>query len=339
MSQADGARIFIQEVAVRDGFQIEPRFVPTEDKIALIDRLSRCGVAKIEVTSFSSPKAIPMLADAEAVMRGIERVDGVEYAALVPNLRGCERALSNNVDEINLVMSASESHNRANLAMTCNDSLAQFAKIVPIAHGQAAVNASLSTAFGCPFEGIVPPARVLELVARFVDMGIARVSLCDTTGMANPAQVEDIFSSVLHAWPELQVTAHFHDTRGMGLANAVAALRVGVRHFDSSLGGLGGCPFAPGATGNVCTEDLVHMFDSMGWNTGVRLGDLLRVAADLPSLVGHEVPGQVLKAGPWTRRYPLPGCSFAHQAASGLSCTTAPAGDDPHDRAFEPTLE
>lgn len=306
MSQADRQRVFIQEVAVRDGFQIEPRFVPTDRKIALIDRLSRCGIAKIEVTSFSSPKAIPMLADAESVLRGIQRVPGVEYAALVPNLRGCERALSCNVDEINLVMSASESHNRANLGMGYEDSLAQFAKIVPVGQGHAAINASLSTAFGCPFEGNVTAARVLELVRRFVALGIGRVSLCDTTGMANPTQVEQIFAAVLREWPSLQVTAHFHNTRGMGLANAVAALRVGVRHFDASLGGLGGCPFAPGATGNVCTEDLVHMFDSMGFDTGVDLNKLLDVAAELPALVGHDVPGQVLKAGPWTRRYPLP---------------------------------
>lgn len=317
-------RIFIQEVAVRDGFQIEPRFVATADKIALIDRLSRCGVAKIEVTSFSSPKAIPMLADAEGVMRGIERVAGVEYAALVPNLRGCERALSCNVDEINLVMSASESHNRANLAMSCDDSLGQFARIVAVARGHAAINASLSTAFGCPFEGVVPPSRVLDLVARFVDLGITRVSLCDTTGMANPTQVEELFTSVLRAWPSLQVTAHFHNTRGMGLANALAALRVGVRHFDASLGGLGGCPFAPGATGNVCTEDLVHMFDSMGWNTGVDLAALLEVAADLPTLVGHDVPGQVLKAGPWTRRYPVPEIRSAKTVAPSSVCVGTP---------------
>ncbi|MBL8266566.1 hydroxymethylglutaryl-CoA lyase [Steroidobacter sp.] len=320
MSQADRQRVFIQEVAVRDGFQIEPRFVPTEQKIALIDRLSCSGLAKIEVTSFSSPKAIPMLADAESVMRGIQRVPGVEYAALVPNLRGCERALSCNVDEINLVMSASESHNRANLSMGCDDSLAQFARIVPVAQSavaqrRVAINASLSTAFGCPFEGVVPQARVLALVRRFVDLGITRVSLCDTTGMANPTQVEQLFYAVLREWPRLQVTAHFHNTRGMGLANAAAALRVGVRHFDASLGGLGGCPFAPGATGNVCTEDLVHMFESMGFDTGVDLSKLLDAAADLSALVGHDVPGQVLKAGPWTRRYPLPESAVARVGA------------------------
>lgn len=325
MSNEGRSRLFIQEVAVRDGFQIEPRFVPTQHKIALIDRLSRCGVAKIEVTSFSSPKAIPMLADAEVVMRGIVRIDGVEYAALVPNLRGCERALACNVDEINLVMSASESHNRANLGMGCDDSLQQFAKILPVAQGRVAINASLSTAFGCPFEGVVPAQRVFDLLARFVDMGIGRVSLCDTTGMANPTQVEDLFDSVLRKWPQLQVTAHFHNTRGMGLANAAAALRTGVRHFDASLGGLGGCPFAPGATGNVCTEDLVHMFDSMGWDTGVDLGELLTVAADLPGLVGHDVPGQVLKAGPWTRRHPLPEAKGSKAIDASLGCVGAPS--------------
>lgn len=306
MSQAIRDRIYIHEVAVRDGFQMEPRFIPTEQKIALIDRLSRCGIAKIEVTSFSSPKAIPMLADAEAVMRGIQRVAGVEYAALVPNLRGCERALACNVDEINLVMSASESHNRANLRMGCDDSLAEFGRILPVARERAAINVSLSTAFGCPFDGVVPETRVLALLRRFLDMGIDRVSLCDTTGMANPAQVEQLFHAVLSEFPGLQFTAHFHNTRGMGLANAVAAFRAGVRHFDASLGGLGGCPFAPGATGNVCTEDLVHMFDSMGLDTGVYLSQLLDAAAELPAIVGHEVPGQVVKSGPWTRRYPLP---------------------------------
>lgn len=301
-----GRRLFIQEVAVRDGFQIEPRFVPTSDKCALIDRLSRCGLRKIEVTSFSSPRAIPMLADAEIVMRSIQRVAGVEYAALVPNLRGCERALSCGVDEINLVMSASESHNRANLNMSCEQSLGQFADIVPAARAHAAINASLSTAFGCPFEGEVPLSRVLRLVERFVGLGITRISLCDTTGMAHPVQVERVFKDVCAGWPELQVTAHFHNTRGMGLANVLAALLAGVRHFDASLGGLGGCPFAPGATGNVCTEDMVHMLESMGYETGVDLDALLAVAVDLPSLVGHEVPGQVMKAGRATRRYPLP---------------------------------
>jgi hydroxymethylglutaryl-CoA lyase len=306
MEQAQGRRLYIHEVSVRDGFQIEPKFIPTEQKIDLVNRLSRTGLAKIEVTSFTSPKAIPALADAEAVMRAIERVPGVEYAALVPNVRGCERALGCGVDEINIVMSASESHNMANLRMTREQSLAQFAEIVGLARGRAQINASLSTAFGCPFEGDVPDARVMDLVARLVALGIDRVTLCDTTGIANPAQVERLCAAVRSRWPDVTFTAHFHDTRAMGLANALAALEAGIDRFDASLGGLGGCPFAPGASGNVCTEDMVHMFEAMGCRTGVDLEALLRVARDLPAIVEHDVPGQVMKAGPSTRRYPIP---------------------------------
>lgn len=291
---------------MRDGFQIEPVFVPTARKVELINALGRTGLSKIEVTSFSSPKAIPALADAEEVMRLIDRVPGVEYAALVPNVRGAQRALACEVDELNLVMSASASHNQANLRMSMEQSLAQFADIVAAVDGQARINASLSTAFGCPFDGDVPAARVLELVQRFVDLGIPRVALCDTTGMANPAQVRRLFSAVIDRWPAVTFTAHFHDTRAMGLANALAALEAGVRHFDASLGGLGGCPFAPGASGNVCTEDMVHMFQAMGCDTGVDLELLLTLARSLPDIVGHPVPGQVMKAGPATRRYPNP---------------------------------
>jgi hydroxymethylglutaryl-CoA lyase len=306
MTQPPRRRVFIHEVATRDGFQIEPGFVPTAQKIALVDALSTTGLAKIEVTSFTSPKAIPALADAEAVMRGIRRVDGVTYAALVPNLRGCERALACDVGEINLVMSASEAHNRANLRMGCEASLAQFADVVAAAAGRVPVNASLSTAFGCPFDGDVPAARVTTLVERFVAMGIERITLCDTTGMANPRQVGELCRTLLARWPQLQFTAHFHDTRGMGLANAVVALDAGIERFDASLGGLGGCPFAPGASGNVCTEDLVHMLEAMGCDTGVDLATLVEIARGLPALVHHEVDGQVMKAGPSTRRYPLP---------------------------------
>jgi len=299
-------RLHIHEVATRDGFQMEPVFVPTEEKVALVNALSRTGLAKIEVTSFTSPRAIPALKDAEAVMALIDRVPGVEYAALVPNVRGCERALSSRVDEINVVMSASQSHNRANLRMSCEQSLEQFAAIVKEVAGQAQINASMSTAFGCPFDGEVPDDRVLELVARYVDIGIDRVTLCDTTGMANPAQVKRVCGAVATRFPELTLTAHFHNTRGMGLANAVAALEAGIVRFDASLGGLGGCPYAPGASGNVCTEDLVHMFQAMGCDTGVDLERLLEAARRMPAIVGHEVPGQVLKAGASTRRHPPP---------------------------------
>ena len=301
-----GKKLYIQEVSVRDGFQIEPRFIPTEQKVELINALSLTGLAKIEVTSFTSPKAIPNLADAEAVMQQIDRINGVLYAVLVPNVRGCERALACGVDEINLFMSASATHNLANLRMTQEQSLAQFEQVVRHIDGRTAINASLSTAFGCPFDGAVPESVVFDLVQRYLDMGINAVSLCDTTGVANPAQVERVCAQVRERWPELVLTAHFHDTRAMGLANVLAALRAGVNRFDASLGGLGGCPFAPGASGNVCTEDMVHMLQAMGYDTGVNLDQLIEISRLLPEIVGHDVPGQVAKAGPYSRRYPVP---------------------------------
>ncbi|TLX60524.1 hydroxymethylglutaryl-CoA lyase [Stutzerimonas nosocomialis] len=300
-------RLYIQDVATRDGFQIESAFVPTEDKIALIDQLSLTGLAKIEVTSFTSPKAIPNLRDAEEVMRGIRRVEGVEYTVLVPNVKGCERALACEVDEINLVMSASDTHGLANLRMTPEQSLEQFKAIIEVTSGtDVFVNASLSTTFGCPFEGEVPEARVLELVERLLAIGVRGVTLCDTTGMADPGQVERLCREVSQRWPQVVFTAHFHNTRGMGLTNALAALNAGIDRFDASLGGLGGCPYAPGASGNICTEDLVHMFQRMGLETGVDLDRLLEASARLPELVGHDVPSAILKAGKADRRYPKP---------------------------------
>jgi hydroxymethylglutaryl-CoA lyase len=300
-------RIYINEVAPRDGFQIEASFVPTEEKVRLIDRLSLTGVAKIEATSFTSPKAIPNLRDAEEVMRRIQRAAGVVYATLVPNAKGCERALACNVDEINLVMSASQSHNQANLRMTCEQSLAQFAEVVNVARGSPVfINASLSTTFGCPFEGWIAEERVIALAERFLAIGIHGISLCDTTGMANPAQVRRLCEVVLARWPEVRFTLHFHNTRSMGLCNVLAALDAGVRHFDASLGGLGGCPYAPGASGNICTEDVAHMLEQMGYDTGIDLDRLLLIAQDLPAIVGHDVPGQVAKAGKADRRYPKP---------------------------------
>lgn len=300
-------RIEINEVGPRDGLQIEKRFVPTVDKIRWIDALSTTGLARIEATSFTSPKAIPNLADAADVVQGIERRDGVDITVLVPNLKGAERALACRVDELNLVMSASDSHGLANLRMTPQQSLERFSEIVSVAReSDVFINASLSTTFGCPFEGVVPQARVLALIEQLVALDIDGVTLCDTTGMANPAQVKALCEAVITRWPSTAFTLHVHNTRGMGLANALAAWQAGITRFDAALGGLGGCPFAPGATGNVCTEDLVHMFEAMGVNTGVNLDALLEIAATLPELVGHDVPGQVVKAGKWDRRYPMP---------------------------------
>ncbi|WP_235042489.1 hydroxymethylglutaryl-CoA lyase [Vreelandella profundi] len=301
------AKVEINEVAPRDGLQIEARYVPTEEKIRWIDALSTTGLRRVEATSFTSPKAIPNLHDAAEVVTGIQRREGVDITVLVPNVKGAERALACQVDEINLVMSASNSHGLANLRMTPEQSLEQFAAILDVSKDSGVfINASLSTTFGCPFEGDVPQARVLELVEQLIALGIQGITLCDTTGMANPAQVSMLCEAVLERWPETPFTLHFHNTRGMGLANALAAWQAGITRFDAALGGLGGCPFAPGATGNVCTEDLVHMFETMGVDTGVDLDALLEVAATLPDLIGHDVPGQVVKAGKSTRRYPMP---------------------------------
>jgi len=292
------SRVYINEVAVRDGFQSEPRFVPTDDKIEIVNALSKTGLAKIEVTSFVSPKAIPNLRDAEEVMHRIDREPGVIYVALVPNERGCERAIACKVDEINLVMSIGERHNLANMRMTCEQSLAQFRRVMDLVRGTGVrVNGTIATAFGCPFEGDLPAERAMWAAGEYVGMGMSSITLADTTGMAHPRQVYDVASRVLAAHPGVAVTLHFHNTRGMGLANVVAGVEAGVTSYDASLGGIGGCPYAPGASGNICTEDLVHMLESSGFDTGVDLDKLLAIARGLPQLLQHDVPSQLLKAG------------------------------------------
>ena len=291
-------RLYIQEVVTRDGFQAESAFVPTEEKIALIDRLGEAGYAKIEVTSFTSPKAIPMLADAEAVMKAIKRVPGVEYTVLIPNLKGAERAISVGVDEFNLVMSVSEAHNMANLKMGREDSFAALSSVINLAHqNKIAINISLSTSFGCPMTGITSLENLMHWIDRFADAGVRGITICDTTGMANPSQVQAVCEAAQSKYPQLQWTLHFHNTRGMGLANALAAVNSGIDRFDSSLGGLGGCPYAPGATGNICTEELVHMLDLMGFNTNMNIDTLLACSKDLQSLIGRQLPSQLLMAG------------------------------------------
>ena len=299
-------RLFFNDVVARDGFQIEPNFIPTDDKVALIDALSQCGFAKIEVTSFTSPKAIPMLRDAEEVMRRIQRVQGVEYTVLVPNLRGAERAFESHADEFNLVMSTSETHNRANLRMDREKSVAALAEVIRFVDGRTPINVSLSTAFGCPMEGDVPQSVVEQYVQRFADLGVRGISICDTTGMAHPAQVSKMAEDLLRKFDSVQLTFHFHNTRGMGLANILAAVQSGITRFDGSLGGLGGCPYAPGASGNISSEDAIHMLDAMGYETGIDLDALLTIAKQLPQIVGHGVPGQVVKAGRIHDLHPIP---------------------------------
>lgn len=299
-------RIYFNEVVTRDGFQNEPNFVSTDDKVQLIDELSQCGYAKVEVTSFTSAKAIPMLRDAEEVMGRIQRVPGVELSVLVPNVRGAERALESRADELNLVMSTSETHNLANLRMPRERSCSNLREVVAMTDGRAAINVSLSACFGCPMEGEVPQDEVLRWADRFAEMGVRGLTICDTTGMAHPAQVARMARALRQHFAGLQLTLHFHNTRGMGLANMLAAVQEGIDRFDGSLGGLGGCPYAPGATGNVCSEDAIHMLHAMGFDTGMDLERLLSVARQLPRIVGHEVPGQIGKAGLITDLHPAP---------------------------------
>jgi hydroxymethylglutaryl-CoA lyase len=324
ISKPPRPRCYIQEVAPRDGFQNERKFVPTASKISFINALSQTGLAKIEATSFTSPKVIPALADAEAVMNGVERVAGVCYTALVPNVRGAERALATRVDEFNLVMSVSETHNLTNLRMTREQSAKALAQTLSLAQSaEVPVNVSLSCVFGCPMEGDIAVEDALGWAARFIGLGAGGVTLCDTTGMAFPTQVAGIVGQFKERWPATTLTLHFHNTRGMGLANVVAAVQAGADRFDAALGGIGGCPYAPGATGNVCTEDVVHMLELMGYDTGVNLARLLAAASDLPGLVDHEVPGQVVKAGPRLKLHSPPR-SFAEISARAAGREIAP---------------
>jgi hydroxymethylglutaryl-CoA lyase len=299
--------LIVQEVSPRDGLQIEPKWVETDDKIALIDDLSLAGFSRIEAGSFVSPKAIPALRDGEEVFLGIQRQPGVTYVALVPNLKGAERALSAYADELNMVMSASQTHNLANMRMRCEQSLVAFADIVSMARGTSlSLNASIATTFGCPFEGVISEDRVMQIVDAYLELGVHGISLADTTGMANPRQVHRLVQRVLTRMPASMLTLHFHNTRGLGLSNVLAAYEAGARRFDASLGGLGGCPFAPGASGNICTEDLVNLCDEMGIHTGINLPHLLEMSRRLPALLGHEMPGQVAKAGRNSDLHPVP---------------------------------
>ena len=307
-------RLFIQEVAARDGFQNESVFVDTDDKIVFIDRLSGSGFSKIEATSFTSPKAIPALKDAEAVMHRIARNPAVIYTVLVPNMRGAQRALECHVDEVNLVMSVSETHNQANLRMTREQSFAQLAEVIDVVRDTGvAINVSLSTVFGCPMEGDIASQDVHALVDRFSQLGVRGITLCDTTGMAYPSQVQEMAKQMKAHFEHLEFTMHFHNTRGMALANTLEAIDAGIDRFDASLGGIGGCPYAPGASGNVCTEELVHMLELMGYDTGVDLSGILDIAGSLPRLIGHDVPSQILKAGPRTKLHRPPTPSFQRE--------------------------
>jgi hydroxymethylglutaryl-CoA lyase len=298
------ASISVREVGPRDGLQNEAP-VSTEAKVQLVDALSTTGVRRIEAVSFVHPKAIPQMADADEVWQRIARNDDVRYSALVPNLRGAHRALGAGFKEIEVVVSASDTHNRKNINRSTDESLDDIAELVSIAHAEGAtVQVVVATAWGCPYEGDVPTDRVVGVASRAIRDGADAISFGDTTGMATPRRVTRLIGELRSAHSDVDINLHFHNTRGAGLANVMAAMQLGVADFDSSVGGLGGCPYAPGASGNVATEELIHMVEDMGVDTGIDLEAMIDAAATAERIVGRTLPSQVLRAGPRTRTTP-----------------------------------
>jgi hydroxymethylglutaryl-CoA lyase len=298
------SRVSLREVGPRDGLQNEDP-VPTDGKVELIDALSTTGLRRIEAVSFVHPKAIPQMGDADEVWARITRNPEVEYSALVPNVRGMQRALAAGFTDIEVVISASDTHNRRNINRSTDESLADVPELVSMAHDAGGtLQVIVSTAWGCPYEGDIPVERVLHVVREAVAAGADSIAYGDTTGMATPTRVVELVGETRSTHPDVPLGLHFHNTRGTGLANVYAALQLGVDDFDASVGGLGGCPYAPGASGNIATEELVHMLEDMGVETGVDLEALIAAAAYAEKLVGRELPSQVLRAGPRTRLTP-----------------------------------
>src|SRR3954467_3640615 len=291
-------QVLIREVGPRDGFQNEPEIIATEDKVRLIDMLARTGVPRLEVTSFVRPDVIPQLSDAREVLRAVDVPDDVTVTVLIPNEKGLENALElrDRFQEVNVFLSASETHNRKNVNRSIEESLSGLERVVARARDEELrCEGVISVAFGCPYEGEVPRERVLDIARRLVAAGCGEIAFGDTTGMANPAQVERFFDGLDLG---VELTGHFHNTRGQGLANVVGALRAGVRSFESSFGELGGCPVPPGATGNVATEDLVSMLHEMGYQTGIDLGRVVEAARAAQEVLGRPLGSHVLTAGP-----------------------------------------
>ncbi|MCX8046428.1 MAG: hydroxymethylglutaryl-CoA lyase [Anoxybacillus gonensis] len=283
-------RVTVKEVGPRDGLQNEPTFIQTEDKIAWINQLSQTGLTYIEVTSFVHPKWIPQLADAYEVASRIERVEGVTYAALVPNKKGLEGALAANIDEVAVFMSASETHNRKNINKSMEETYVVLKEVIDEAKREnKTVRGYVSTVFGCPYEGAVSIERVISVSERLFELGIDELSLGDTIGVANPVQVQQTLERLLKRFPAEKIALHFHNTRGMALANVFASLQMGITIFDSSLGGLGGCPYAPGASGNLATDDLVYMLTQMGIECGVQLEPLTEAARWIEEKIGRPL--------------------------------------------------
>jgi hydroxymethylglutaryl-CoA lyase len=294
-------RVRIREVGPRDGFQNEPETIPTAEKVRLIDLLSGSGLTRLEVTSFVRPDVIPQLSDAEEVLGAVERREGVAFSVLIPNERGLERALGlrDRFDEINVFVSASETHNRKNVNRSIEESLAGLERTLATAREVGLrCEGVISTSFGCPYEGEVAPERVFAIAERLTAAGCEEVGFGDTTGMANPRQVGEFFTAARERLGGVELTAHFHNTRGQGLANILAALEQGVESFESSFGEMGGCPVPPGATGNVSTEDVVSMLHEMGIETGVELPRLIEASRTAQEILGRPLGAHVLTAGP-----------------------------------------
>jgi hydroxymethylglutaryl-CoA lyase len=293
--------VHIREVGPRDGFQNEPEIISTERKIELIDALARTGLRRLEVTSFVRADVIPQLADAAAVLEGIDTPEGVALSVLIPNERGLDAALEHRerIHEINVFLSASETHNRKNVNRSIAESLAGLERVLERARAAGLrCEGVISTSFGCPYEGHVPPGRVLDIATQLRDCGAQEIGFGDTTGMANPVQVADFFPRAFSRLDGVELTAHFHNTRGAGLANALAALQVGVSSFESSFGELGGCPVPAGATGNIATEDLVSMLHEMNIATGIDLPALIACAGRVQEILGRPLGSHTLVAGP-----------------------------------------
>jgi hydroxymethylglutaryl-CoA lyase len=292
----------IREVGPRDGFQNEPEVIPTEEKVRLVDLLARTGLRRLEVTSFVRPDVIPQLADGAEVLQAIDVPDGVSVSVLIPNERGLDNALAqrDRFDEINVFLSASETHNRKNVNRSIEESLSGLEQVLRRARGEGLrCEGVLSVVFGCPYEGRVPPERVFAIAQRLVAAGAQEIGFGDTTGMANPRQVREFFVQARAALgSEIELTAHFHNTRGQGLANVLAALEAGIDSFESSFGELGGCPVPAGATGNIATEDLVSMLHEMGIETAIDLGRLLEASRAVRDVLGRALGSHTLVAGP-----------------------------------------
>jgi hydroxymethylglutaryl-CoA lyase len=293
---------------LRDGLQLEDKILTVDEKYDLAVRLIEADVPSLEMGSFVHPKFVPQMANTgELFERLLEKYGSNNFITLVPNLKGAQRAIEHGLSQLNFVFSASNTHNLQNVRQTTEESLDQFEAIKEFCDKHTIkLDVSIATTFGCPFEGQIAENRIQFIVKRIIESEPNIVTLADTTGMANPKQVYRLMKRLMEEYPDTRFNLHFHNTRGMGLSNLLAGMEAGVRSFDTSLGGLGGCPFAPGATGNVCTEDVVHMLHSMGIKTGINLDELIDTSARLRDILGHELSSSVLKAGKYDRRYPVP---------------------------------